>query len=81
MVHCADNFQWLWNCGPGNGGDVNELDPPGNNNVVIAGGFDNSKGCWVRMVGAVSQVCRTQLLFRLQCEVDFERMVGKEEQE
>ena len=65
---------------PATGGDVNELDPPGNNNVVIAGGFDNSKGCWVRMVEAVSQVCLTQLLFHL-CEVDFERMVGKEEQE
>ena len=50
-------------------------------NVVIAGGFDNSKGCWVWMVKAVSHVCWTQLLFSSACEVDFGRMVGKEEQE
>ena len=65
MIHYAENFQWLWNCGLGGGGEVNGLDPPGNNNVVIAGEFDNSKGCRVRMVEAISQVYRTQLLFCL----------------
>ena len=41
---------------------------------------DNGKGCWVRMVEAVSQVYRT-VTFLSAYEVDFERMVGKEEQE